>query len=97
MLSHYTNQSITLKARTGQNEYNEPTYSTSTIKGRFIYKRQIIRNVQNEEIVSDAILYTMDTVSEGDIVVSDEKEWVVRLVYPAIRLNGVKGFSKVVL
>ena len=97
MLSQYVNQSVTLKTRTGQNEYNEPTYSSSTIKGRFIYKRELFRLENGEEVLSNAILYTMATVSEGDTVTADSKDWVVRTVYPHMKLNGIKGFTKVVL
>jgi hypothetical protein len=97
MLSQYVNQNVTLKTRTGQNEYNEPTYTSSTIKGRFIYKREMFRLENGEEVLSNAILYTMSTVSEGDVIVSDSKDWVVRTVYPAVKLNGIKGFTKVVL
>lgn len=97
MLSNYVNQSVTLKTRTGQNEYNEPTYTSSTIKGRFIYKRELFRLENGEEVLSNAILYTMSTVSEGDNITADSKNWVVRSVYPAVKLNGTQGFSKVVL
>lgn len=97
LLSNYVNQTITHKTRTGQNEYNEPTYSSSTIRGRFIYKREIARLENGEEILSNGILYTMSTVVEGDVITHDSKDWVVRFVYPAVRLNGLKGFTKVVL
>ena len=97
MLSNYVNQNVTLKTRTGQNEYNEPTYTTSTIKGRFIYKRELFRLENGEEVLSNAILYTMATVSEGDVIVSDSKDWIVRSVYPAVKLNGIQGFTKVML
>jgi len=97
MLSNYVNQNVTLKTRTGQNEYNEPTYSSSTIKGRFIYKRELFRLENGEEVLSNAILYTMATVSEGDVIVSDSKDWIVRSVYPAVKLNGIQGFTKVML
>ena len=97
MLSNYVNQNVTLKTRTGQNQYNEPTYTTSTIKGRFIYKRELFRLENGEEVLSNAILYTMATVSEGDVIVSDSKDWIVRSVYPAVKLNGIQGFTKVML
>lgn len=97
MLSSYVNQSITLKTRTGQNQYNEPTYTSSTIKGRFIYKRELFRLENGEEVLSNAILYTMATVSEGDVVVADSKDWLVRTVYPHVVLGGSTGFYKVVL
>lgn len=98
MLSNYVNQSVTRKARSATpNEYNEYTYTTSTIKGRFIYKRELFRLETGEEILSDAIFYTMSTIKEGDKITADSKDWVVRRVYPAVKLNGITGFTKVVL
>jgi len=47
--------------------------------------------------MDNAILYTMSTVSEGDVIVSDSKNWVVRTVYPHVVLGGTTGFYKVVL
>jgi hypothetical protein len=98
MISEYVNQSVTLKAKSSTpNQYNEYTYTSSTIKGRFIYKRELFRLENGEEILSNAILYTMATVSEGDKITADSKDWVVRRVYPAVKLNGIEGFTKVML
>lgn len=98
MLSNYVNQNVTLKARSATpNEYNEYTYTISTIKGRFIYKRELFRLENGEEVLSNAILYTMATVSEGDNIVADSKNWVVRTVYPHVGLSGATEFYKVVL
>jgi len=97
MLSNYVNQNVSLKTRTGENQYNEPTYTTSTIKGRFIYKNELFRLEGGEEATSQAILYTMATVKKGDVITADSKEWIVRRVYPAVKLNGIEGFTKAVL
>lgn len=98
MLSNYVNQNLTRKARSEtRNDYNEYTYTTSTVKGRFIYKRELFRLDTGEEVLSDGICYTMATFKEGDLLTADGKDWVVRRVYPAVKLNGVQGFTKVVL
>ena len=97
MLSYYTNQSITYKSIASTNAYNEPTYTTSTIKGRFIYKREIIRNAENEQITSDAIIYTETAIVEGDVITHDSKEWKIRFVYPWVNLDGSKLGYKGVL
>lgn len=96
MLSSYTNQNITYKAIASVNSYNEKTYTSSTIKGRFIYKREIIRNSENEQITSDAIIYTKTAIEEGNVIVHDSKDWVIRFVYPWINLDGtVLGYKGV--
>lgn len=96
MLTNYLNQSLTRKPRSSVNAYNEPTYSSSTITGRFIYKREIIRTATGEDIASTAIIYTTTAIEEGDIIVSDSKDWTIRFVYPWIRLDGtVLGYKGV--
>ena len=89
MLSAYTNQTIVYKSIASTNSYNEKTYTSSTIKGRFIYKREIIRNAENEQITSDAIVYTKTAIVEGGVIVRDSKDWVIRFVYPWVNLQGV--------
>ena len=88
MLSIYANQSVTWKSRSSVNEYNEPTYSSSTISARFIYKRELARLASGEEITSNAIIYTKSAIEEGDTITADSKDWVIRFVYPWIDLNG---------
>lgn len=96
MLSVYLNQNITYKTISTVNAYNEKTYSSSTIKGRFIYKREITRNAENEEITSDAIVYTKTALEEGNTITHDSKDWVIRFVYPWIELDGsVLGYKGV--
>lgn len=89
MLGNYTNQNITYKVIASTNSYNEKTYTSSTIKGRFIYKRDIIRTAENEEINSQAIVYTKTAIEEGGVITHDSKDWVIRFVYPWVNLQGV--------
>ena len=88
MLKEYLNQSITKKTISAVNAYNEKTYTSSTIKGRFIYKREKLRTAENEEITSNAIIYTTTAIKEGDVITHDSKDWVIRFVYPHIFLDG---------
>ena len=88
MLKEYLNQSITRKTIVTTNAYNEKTYTSSTIKGRFIYKREKLRTAENEEITTNAIIYTETSISEGDVITFDSKDWVIRFVYPHIFLDG---------
>lgn len=88
MLKEYLNQTITRKTIASVNAYNEKTYTSGTIRGRFIYKRERIRTAENEEITSNAIIYTETSISEGDVITFDNKDWVIRFVYPHIFLDG---------
>ena len=51
MIEAYTNQTLILKKPASVNEYNEATYSSTSIKGR-LEKYKLIRNKQGEETVS---------------------------------------------
>ena len=88
MLKEYLNQSITRKTIASTNAYNEKTYTSSTIKGRFIYKREKLRTAENEEVTSDAIVYTTTAIVEGDVITHNSKDWVIRFVYPHVMLDG---------
>ena len=90
MLKEYLNQNITRKTISSVNSYNEKTYTTTTttIKGRFIYKREKLRTAENEEITTDAIIYTETAIVEGDVITHDSKDWVIRFVYPHVFLDG---------
>ena len=94
MLDVYLNQSIAKKSVSSVNDYNEKTYSSTTISARFIYKRELVRLTNGEEITSDAIIYSKTSLSEGDVITFDSKDWKVRFVYPWHNLDGsVLGYK----
>ena len=96
MISEYLNQTVTHKTVSSVNNYNEKTYSSTSTSARFIYKREIIRNADGEEITSNAIVYTKTELNEGDVITYDSKDWVVRFVYPWMFLDGsVMGYKGV--
>lgn len=88
MISLYCNQSITLKTKGAVNKYNEPTYTTSTIKARFQYKRKMIMDRNSQNIISNAQFYTETAVKEGDIINYDGKDWVILIVENIVGLDG---------
>lgn len=78
---------------TGINEYNEPTYATSTIKGRKETGFKLIRNAQGQEVVSSATIFTKSAISNNDLI--DGKQ--VISVESMIELNGSVMFYEVYL
>jgi hypothetical protein len=62
----YMNDSITHETPGTPDEYNEVTYSSSTIKGRIEPGYDLVRTAQGEEVVSTATLFTETAVSEND-------------------------------
>ena len=93
MMKSYFNQSLLLQKVASNNEYNEPTYTSSTIKGRKETGNKLIRNAQGQEIVSTACVFTLSSVSNGDLI--DGR--VVVSVENSIDLNGKVAFFEVYL
>ena len=66
MLSGYANQSLSWGARGTPSEYNESTFTTTTIKGRMETGYKRITNSQGVEVVSSARVMTETRVQVGD-------------------------------
>lgn len=77
MFSHLMNQSFTLKTKSSVDKYNQGTYTTSTITGRFEYKRKQVKSVTNQDIISEARVFTNTSVNIDDIITWDSKDWRV--------------------
>lgn len=93
VLGNYANQSLTWKHVTSINSFNEPTYSTSTIKGRLETGHKLIRNRQGQETVSSARVFTESAVVVNDLI--DNRQVVS--VESAINLGGTVGYYTVYL
>ena len=97
MVKDYFNQTIALKTKGAVNEYNEASYSSSNIAGRFEYKRRLVRNAQGQEVVSEARLFTEASVSEDDVITHDGKDWTVIAVEDIVDLDGITLYREVSL
>jgi len=93
MISSYLNQSLTWKHAGTPNEYNESTYTTTTIKGRKENGVKLVRNKQGEETVSTACVFTTSAVSVDDLI--DDRLVIDVLSNPT--LNGTNLFYEVYL
>lgn len=71
MLSNYANQSITRKTAASVNDCNEPTWTTSTIKGRKEPYNKLIRTAKGEEKICSTVVYTATSVIVGDLLDND--------------------------
>lgn len=97
MISEYLNQTVSLKTKGAVNTYNEPTYSTSSIKARFEYKRRMIRTSTGESIVSMATCFTKTLIKPDDIITYDSIDWVVLAVSNQVDLFGNVSHYEVML
>jgi hypothetical protein len=93
MLSAYANQLISWKHKTAVSKYNEPTYATSTIKGRRVNSFKLIRNATGEQVVSSSQVLTASTVVVDDLL----DNLVVIAVTDATDLDGTILFKEVFL
>ncbi len=95
MITDYLNQTATWKTVTSVNEYNEPTFTSATIACRMEYKRQMVRDSQGQEVVSEATLYTLSAVKPGDVITYDSRDWSVLTVASEAQLDGTVLFRAV--
>ena len=65
-LAVYLNQTVTWKAKTGQDFHNEPAFSSSEIAARKSSKRRMVRNAQGEQVISETTVYTQSAIGLED-------------------------------
>jgi len=62
-------QTLTYWTKTGENDYGEEEFSDPVVfKGRWEDRNELIRTLQNEEVVSRAIVWTPFEVSIGSML-----------------------------
>lgn len=71
-------ESVTWRSRTGVNEYNEPSYSDSTIQVIWYDDERLIRNAEGEEFQQLAYIQTTALIQKGDAIVRDGYTWPVK-------------------
>lgn len=93
MLDAYANQNLTWKSVASVSKYNEPTYSSVTIKGRKETGNKLILNAEGQEVISSARVFTESAVANNDLI-DDSK---VIQVNKNIGLDGSIVFYEVYL
>jgi len=91
MIDAYTNQSITWQRIASVNVYNEPTYISTTIKGRLEEGFKQVRTATGEEVTSSVRCYTKALVGIGDLL--DDR--VVIALNKMFNLSGAEKFREV--
>jgi hypothetical protein len=99
MIGDYANQTFTHKAQNGTlTSEGLPNYSSSSIAGRWQYKRRLVRNSEGQEVVSEAQVYTETQVKVNDrLVHTDGTEHIVISVSPKVNLDGTTSHYEVAL
>lgn len=97
MIADYLNQTITLKTKSSVNTYNESTFTTSSIKARFEYRRRLIRNSLGEQVISEATVFSLTEIKPDDTITYDGIDWVVLRVSKEVDLFGDVSHYEVML
>lgn len=88
MIGDYLNQTATWHYVTGKNEYGEPTFDSKTINVRWEDVRELFRDNEGRETVSNANVLCKEPVKEGDLLEYDGRAWPVRKVETIPWLDG---------
>ena len=84
-------ETVTLRHKTGSNEYNEPTFSDSSITVIWFDQKRAIHQEGREDVLCDAFCLTEDVaVQENDALTRGGLTWPVLDVSTT---NGYLGMS----
>ena len=68
MLDFYANQTLSWGHVTGNNDYNEPTRTVTSIKGRLEPVNKLVRNAQGEEVTVSSRVFTESAIAVNDTI-----------------------------
>lgn len=98
MIEGYLTQKSTWKAKTGVNEFNEPTYAVPVeINCRVDFKRKMVRNKEGQEVLSESTLLTTTAINPDDLITYGTFSMVVITSHPLNELDGTVMFYEVSL
>lgn len=89
-------QDATWKQKSTHDGYDQ-SWSSTTIKCRFVQKRRQVRNAQGESVLSEAAVNCIEAVQAGDIITYGGKDWPVIAVSETPDLDGIVWFREVAL
>ena len=83
MIGAYCIDALTIRYLTAMDQWNTPTYTNVTVKGRVEWSNKLIRNAQGEQVVSAALVYLGGDIVEptnADKIVIDGVEHAIMRV-----------------
>jgi hypothetical protein len=98
MITNYLNQSLSWKHVASLDSYNQPAYTTTTIKGRKESCSKLVNNSQGQStgsanMMSNSLVFTESAISVNDKI--DDK--LVLMVETVIGLTGTVSHYEVYL
>jgi hypothetical protein len=96
MLSHLYTSTVTLKRVSGTDSRNNPVVSETVNMACYIeYKARQIINRWGTQVVSMARIHTNESISPGDLVTLNGKDWEVIFVGEKKDLSGTFSHNEV--
>lgn len=93
MIDRYTNQTVSYKGTSTQDEYCQTAYVTTVnMLCRYEYDRKIVKNKEGKEVISEARCFTKTAVKPDDVITFDSKDWPIISVKNEVDLNGTVKF-----
>lgn len=71
-------ESVAWRQRAGVNQYNEPTYSDSTITVIWYDDERTIRTAEGEQFQQLAYIQTTEAIQKGDAIVRGGYTWPIK-------------------
>lgn len=91
LLDVYPKKTVVWGAKGPVNEYNEPTFTDTSIEVTWFESKKIIRQEGREDVVCDAYCLADSAIQEGDRITKDGISW------PVLSVDFTEGFLPLVL
>ena len=96
MIYAYLVDDITIKRSGGYDSWQEPLASTNlATKGKVEYKTKLVKNLQGEDVISNALVYLHGSKTEKllDRELTHEDRLIFAVEHVIIRIDKPKAFS----
>jgi hypothetical protein len=98
MIAEYLTHAATWRRVTATNAYGEPTYEDTQIAVFWEGRRNLVRDAQGQQVVSEGKVYTTALVDTGDaLIFADGSEWPVINVSEMSGLDGKASHRELAL
>lgn len=95
MIRNYLNQTVLWKQMISEDGYPPQPGPGVPINVRWEGKRRLVRNLQGQEVVSEARVFCTEQVGPGDVLEYGGRDWPVITISEAVGLDGRLGFREV--
>ena len=80
LLDAYPKKTVTWRSKGAVNEYNEPTYTDTSIEVAWFDSQRVIHQNGREDVICDAYCLADAAIQKGDEITNDGISWPVQSV-----------------